>query len=64
MGQLAGGPDYAVVSKARARFGRRLARDVALSERPAAIENPLSSIFCLCPGHKSLILPASYIAMH
>lgn len=42
LGQLAGGLDYAVVSKALARFGRRLALDGALSEQLAAIENQLS----------------------
>ena len=42
LGQLAGGLDYAVVSKALARFRCRLALDGALSEQLAAIENQLS----------------------
>ena len=42
LGQLAGGLDYAVVGKTLARFRRRLALDVALSEQLAAIENQLS----------------------
>jgi hypothetical protein len=42
LGKLAGGLDYAVVSKAIARFGRRLLSDVALSEQLAAIQNQLS----------------------
>ena len=42
LGQLAGGLDYAVVSKALARFGRRLALDMALSGQLAASENQLS----------------------
>ena len=41
LGQLAGGLDYAVVSKALARFGHRLALGVSLSEQLAAIENQL-----------------------
>ena len=42
LGQLAGGLDYAVVSKALARFRWRLALDAALSKQLAAIENQLS----------------------
>jgi hypothetical protein len=40
--KLAGGLDYAVVSKAIARFGRRLLSDAALSEQLAAVQNQLS----------------------
>ena len=42
LGKLAGGLDYAVVSKAIARFGRRLACDASLSEQLAVIQNQLS----------------------
>jgi len=39
LGPLARGLDYVVASQALARFGRRLALDVALSEQLAALEN-------------------------
>ena len=42
LGSLAGGLDYAVASKAIARFGRRLSLDVSLREQFAAIQNQLS----------------------
>ena len=42
LGQLAGGLDYAVVSKALARFGSRMAREVALSKQVAALDKQLS----------------------
>ena len=42
LGRLAGGMDYAVVSKAIARFGRRLVLNASLSEQLAAIQNQLS----------------------
>ena len=42
LGQLASGLDYAVASKALARFGSRMARDVALSKQLAALEKQLS----------------------
>jgi hypothetical protein len=41
-GELAGGLDYAVVSKAIARFGRRLALDASLCPQPAVIQEQLS----------------------
>ena len=42
LGKLAGGLDYAVVSKALARFGRRLEADPGLREEIAAIRDRLS----------------------
>jgi hypothetical protein len=39
---LVGGLDYAVVSKALARFGRRLNLDTALRRQLAALQNQLS----------------------
>jgi hypothetical protein len=42
LGKLAGGLDCAVVSKAVARFGRRLASDGALREQLAAFQSQLS----------------------
>ena len=42
LGKLAGGLDYAVVSKATTRFGRRLASDCALREQLAAVQTQLS----------------------
>ena len=42
LGKLAGGLDYAVTSKAIARFGRRLAFDASLSKQLARIQNQLS----------------------
>ena len=43
LGELAGGLDFAVVSKAMARFGRRLYLDAALGTRLAAIQKQLST---------------------
>jgi len=43
LGELAGGLDYAVVSKAIARFGRRLSVDAALRAQLAAIQKRLST---------------------
>ena len=42
LGKLAGGLDYAVVSKAIARFGQRLCLDDALRTRLTALQNQLS----------------------
>jgi chromosomal replication initiation ATPase DnaA len=42
LGKLAGGLDYAVVSKAIARFSLRLASDVALREQLAVLQSKLS----------------------
>jgi hypothetical protein len=42
LGKLAGGLDYAVVSKAIARFGRRLALDASLRTQLAVIQERLS----------------------
>ena len=42
LGKLVGGLDYAVVSKAIARFGRRLATDSALRNQLAALQTQLS----------------------
>ena len=42
LGRLAGGLDYAVVSKAIARFSRRLVCDVVLRGRAAEIQSQLS----------------------
>lgn len=42
LGRLAGGLDYAVVSKAIARFGRRLGSETDLSKRLTAIQRQLS----------------------
>ena len=42
LGQLAGGLDDTVVSKAMARFGRRLSLDAALRAQLAALQHPLS----------------------
>lgn len=42
LGKLAGGLDYAVVSKAIARFGRRLSLDGVLREQVTAIQTQLS----------------------
>jgi len=42
LGKLAGGLDYAVVSKALARFGGRLARDVPLRNQLAILQTQLS----------------------
>jgi len=42
LGKLAGGLDYAVVSKAIARFSRRLASDAALQEQLGALQSQLS----------------------
>jgi hypothetical protein len=42
LGRLAGGLDYAVVSKAITRFGRRLVSDRALSEHVSSVQNQLS----------------------
>ena len=42
LGRLAGGLDYAVTSKAIARFGRRLVLEPCLSEEIARIQNKLS----------------------
>ena len=43
LGKLAGGLDYAVVSKAIARFSLRLASDVALREQLAVLQSQLST---------------------
>jgi hypothetical protein len=42
LGELAGGLDYAVVSKAIARFGQRLGLEGSLREQLTAIQNQLS----------------------
>jgi hypothetical protein len=42
LGELAGGVDYAVVSKAIARFGSRLAAEGSIRKQLAAIEAQLS----------------------
>ena len=42
LGKLAGGLDYAVVSKAITRFSRRLAADVALRKQLAVLQHQLS----------------------
>ena len=42
LGKLAGGMDYAVVSKALARFGRRLALDASLCTPLAVVQEQLS----------------------
>ena len=42
LGKLAGGLDYAVVSKAVARLGRRLASDANLREQLATLQSQLS----------------------
>ena len=42
LGKLVGGLDYAVVSKAIARFGQRLATDAPLREQSAALQTQLS----------------------
>jgi hypothetical protein len=42
LGELAGGLDYAVVSKALARFGQRLTLDALLREHLTAIQTQLS----------------------
>ena len=42
LGKLSGGLDYAVVSKAIARFGRRLALDASLCAQLAVIQEQLS----------------------
>ena len=44
VGKLAGGLDYAVVSKAIARFSRRLVADVALREQLALLQSHLSNM--------------------
>ena len=49
LGKLAGGMDYAVVSRASARFGRRLASDVALREQLAVLQSQLSKRQDLTP---------------
>ena len=38
LGKLAGGLDYAVVSKAMARFGQRLSLDISLRKRITALQ--------------------------
>ena len=43
LGELAGGLDDAVVSKALARFSRRLAADESLRRRLAVLETQLST---------------------
>ena len=43
LGKLAGGLDYAVVSKAMARFGQRLSQDASLRERITALQEKLSN---------------------
>ena len=42
LGKLAGGLDYAVVSKAISRFGQRLCLDASLRRQLTAIQNQLS----------------------
>ena len=42
LGKLAGGLDYAVVSKAIARFSQRLVSDTALRAQMAVLQNQLS----------------------
>jgi hypothetical protein len=42
LGELVGGSDYAVGSKAIARFGKRLCLDASLREQLTAIQNQLS----------------------
>jgi len=42
LGQLAGGLDYAVVSKALARFGQRLGFDTSLHQQIASLQKDLS----------------------
>jgi hypothetical protein len=42
LGELAGGLDYAVTSKAIARLGRRLVLNAVLSEPLAALQNQFS----------------------
>jgi hypothetical protein len=49
LGRLAGGLHCAVVSKAIARFGRRLSSDASLREQLAAIQNRLSKGQALTP---------------
>ena len=49
LGELAGGLDYAVVSKALARFTRRLAADESSRRRLAVLQTQLSK----CPNAKT-----------
>ena len=43
LGELAGGLDYAVVSKAMARFGQRLSLDASLRKKMTALQEQLSN---------------------